>query len=84
MENAEEIAAVEGIAGLMFGPGDFMIDAGMDIGSFLNGNPDPKFLEYMGKFSAVAAKNNVPIFGYVTFFVHSSVVLQYSDWDLFR
>ncbi|KNG49540.1 macrophomate synthase [Stemphylium lycopersici] len=41
VENAEEIAAVEGISGLMFGPGDYMIEAGMNLDDFLNGKPDP-------------------------------------------
>ncbi|KAI4624169.1 uncharacterized protein J4E87_005668 [Alternaria ethzedia] len=63
LEACEEIAAVEGISGLMFGPGDYMIDAGMDIHSFMNGNPDPKFFEAMGKFNATAAKYDLPIFG---------------------
>ncbi|KAF1837360.1 macrophomate synthase [Decorospora gaudefroyi] len=63
VENCEEIAAVAGISGIMFGPGDFMIDAGMDIHSMMTGNPDPKFLEVMGRFSAAAAKNDLPIFG---------------------
>lgn len=49
----------------MFGPGDFMIDAGMDISTVLAGQPEPKFLEAMAKFNAVAAKNDLPIFGYV-------------------
>jgi 4-hydroxy-2-oxoheptanedioate aldolase len=63
IENAEEIAAVEGISALMFGPGDYMIEAGLDIDGLLKGNPDPVFFEAMGKFSAAAAKNNVPVFG---------------------
>lgn len=83
MENAEEIAAVEGISALMFGPGDFMIDAGMDVDGFLKGKPDPKFFEYMAKFSAVAAKNDLPIFGYVAiliypYFLVIAVMLRFS------
>jgi 4-hydroxy-2-oxoheptanedioate aldolase len=65
LENCEEIAAVEGISGLMFGPGDFMIDAGIDIDGFIKGNPDPRFFEAMGRFGAAAAKHDLPIFGYV-------------------
>jgi 4-hydroxy-2-oxoheptanedioate aldolase len=61
--NVEEIAAVPGISALMFGPGDYLIDAGLDIGRALSGNPEPAFLEAMGKFGAAAAKNNLPIFG---------------------
>jgi 4-hydroxy-2-oxoheptanedioate aldolase len=47
----------------MFGPGDFMIDANIDLSSVLSGQPVPAFLEAMGKFGAAAAKNNLPIFG---------------------
>ncbi|KAF1842434.1 Macrophomate synthase [Cucurbitaria berberidis CBS 394.84] len=63
IENAEEIAAVEGIHAIMFGPGDYMIDAGIDLANVLSGKPEPAFLEAMGKFGAAAAKSNVPIFG---------------------
>jgi 4-hydroxy-2-oxoheptanedioate aldolase len=66
IENAEEIAAVEGISGLMFGPGDYMIDAGININGFLKGDLDPSFFEAMGKFNAAAAKNDVPVFGLVS------------------
>ncbi len=52
-----------GVHALMFGPGDYMIDAGLDISSVLNGQPDPKFLEAMGKFGAAAQKYGIPIFG---------------------
>lgn len=61
VENAEEIAAVEGISGLMFGPGDYMADAGIPLK--LGGEPHPDFLAGMGKFAAAAAKNNLPLFG---------------------
>jgi 4-hydroxy-2-oxoheptanedioate aldolase len=63
MANVEEIAAVPGISAIMFGPGDYMIDAGLDLSKVLSGTPEPAFLEAMGKFGAAAAKNNVPIFG---------------------
>jgi 4-hydroxy-2-oxoheptanedioate aldolase len=63
LENIEEIAAVSGISGLMFGPGDFMIDAGIDITKTFAGNPEPAFVEAMAKFNAAAAKYNLPIFG---------------------
>ena len=58
-----EIAAVPGVNALMFGPGDFIIDAGLDLNRVLSGNPEPQFLEAMGKFNAAAAKNDLPIFG---------------------
>jgi 4-hydroxy-2-oxoheptanedioate aldolase len=61
--NAEEIAAVPGIHALMFGPGDFMIDAGLDLLKVMGGEPDPGLLEAMGKFGAAAHKNGLPIFG---------------------
>lgn len=64
VENVEEIAAVPGVHGLFFGPGDFMIDAGIDLNGAMPGSkPDPRFLEAMGKFGAAAAKNNLPVFG---------------------
>jgi 4-hydroxy-2-oxoheptanedioate aldolase len=63
LKNIEEIAAVSGISALMFGPGDFMIDAGIDITRTFAGNPEPAFVEAMGKFNAAAAKYNLPIFG---------------------
>lgn len=63
VENAEEIAAVEGVDALMFGPGDYLIDAGLDLSRVMAGDPEPEFLEAMGKFGAAAAKHNVPVFG---------------------
>jgi 4-hydroxy-2-oxoheptanedioate aldolase len=63
VENLAEIAAVEGISALMFGPGDFMIDAGMDLNGFLSGKPDPGFLKAMEKFNSAAAENGLPILG---------------------
>ncbi|KAF1947904.1 macrophomate synthase [Clathrospora elynae] len=93
VENAEEIAAVEGISALMFGPGDFMIDAGLDIGELLDGKPSPKFLEAMGKFSAAAAKNDVPIFGgvmsldQIPYSIQTgmrAIAVQFDVWGLAR
>lgn len=63
IENADEIAAVPGVHALMFGPGDYLIDAGLDLEGALSGQPDPAFVEAMGKFGAAAAKNGLPIFG---------------------
>jgi 4-hydroxy-2-oxoheptanedioate aldolase len=63
LENVEEIAAVPGVHALMFGPGDFMIDAGLDLLSVMNGTPDQGLLDAMGKFGAAAQKNGLPIFG---------------------
>jgi 4-hydroxy-2-oxoheptanedioate aldolase len=39
------------------------VDAGLDFNRVLAGEPEPAFLEAMGKFCAAAAKNNLPIFG---------------------
>jgi 4-hydroxy-2-oxoheptanedioate aldolase len=61
--NVDEIAAVPGVAAMMFGPGDFMIDAGLDLSKALGGEPEAPFLEAMGKFGAAAAKNNIPTLG---------------------
>lgn len=66
IENVEEIAAIEGIHAIMFGPGDYMIDAGLDLGKALGGQPEPAFIEAMTKFGTAAAKNNLPIFGQVS------------------
>ncbi len=63
VENVEEIASVEGVDGLMFGPGDFSIDAGLELK--LGGEPHPVFLEAMGKFVSTAHKYGLPLFGYV-------------------
>lgn len=63
VENAEAIAAVPGISALMFGSGDFLIDAGADLNKALTGEPEPILMDALGKFGAAAAKNNLPIFG---------------------
>lgn len=63
VENVEEIAAVPGIGALMFGPGDYMIDAGLDMSSALSGVPHPTFAKAMGRFGAAAQANDLPIFG---------------------
>lgn len=61
VENADEIAAVEGVAALMFGPGDFMIDAGLPLQ--IGGEPHPTFMAAMTKFATAAKKNNLPLVG---------------------
>lgn len=63
VENVEEIAAVSGVSALMFGPGDYMIDAGLDLSNALSGEPHPTFAKAMGKFGAAAHANDLPIFG---------------------
>lgn len=59
--NVEEIAAVEGVSGMMFGPGDFMADAGLPLK--FGGEPHPTFVDAQAKFTAAAKKFNRPLFG---------------------
>lgn len=61
LKNLDEIASVEGVAGLMFGPGDYSADAGIKLQ--LGGVPSPAFMEAMGKFVEGAKKHNLPLFG---------------------
>lgn len=63
VENVDEIAAVPGVNALMFGPGDYMIDAGLDLSSVLTGQPHPTFAKAMTKFTEAAQRNGLPIFG---------------------
>jgi 4-hydroxy-2-oxoheptanedioate aldolase len=63
IENADEIAGVEGVNAIMFGPGDYMADAGIPVE--LKPIPDPRLVEAMGKFAAAGAKHKIPLFGYV-------------------
>jgi 4-hydroxy-2-oxoheptanedioate aldolase len=52
---------VEGVDAMMFGAGDYMIDAALPL--VLGGEPHPTFLASMGKFMAAAKTNNLPLFG---------------------
>lgn len=61
VENIDEIAAVEGVSALMFGPGDFSIDAGIPIK--LAGEPHPTFAAAMTKWAMAAQRNGIPLFG---------------------
>lgn len=72
----EEIAAVPGISALMFGPGDYRIDAGLDISNTFGGEQEPEFLDAIGKFYAAAKKNNLPIFGAVWTVDNIPMVIQ--------
>ena len=63
IENADEIAAVPGVHALMFGPGDYLIDAGIDLSKAMSGEPDPTFAKAMETFGIAAHKNGLPIFG---------------------
>ncbi len=69
VENIDEIAAVEGVTGLMFGPGDFSADAGLELK--LSGPPHPEFVKAMTKFVTAAKKHNRALFGYVLTFDNS-------------
>lgn len=61
VENVDAIAALPGVSALMFGPGDFMADAGIPLK--LGGEPHPDFISAMGKFVAAGAKHGKPLFG---------------------
>lgn len=63
IENVEEIAAVPGIHGLMFGPGDYMISAGLPLQ--LGGEPHPTFVAAMTKLVNAAKTNGLALLGYV-------------------
>lgn len=61
VENVDEIAAVEGVSALMFGPGDYMADAGLPLQ--MVGEPHPTFMAAMAKFAGAGQKYRKPLFG---------------------
>ncbi|ORY67554.1 Pyruvate/Phosphoenolpyruvate kinase-like domain-containing protein [Pseudomassariella vexata] len=61
VENADEIAAVEGISGLMFGPGDFKADAGLPLDR--SSDTHPKFVGAIAKVAEAGKKYGKPLFG---------------------
>lgn len=61
LENIEEIAQCPGVSGLMFGPGDYSLDAGIKL--TLGGVPPQAFIDAMGKFVGTAQKYKLPLFG---------------------
>lgn len=61
VENIEEIAALPGVGALMFGPGDFSADAGLELK--LGGTPHPTLMAAMMKLTATAKKYNLSLFG---------------------
>jgi len=61
VKNVDEIAALEGVSALMFGPGDYMADAGLPLK--MAGEPHPTFAAAMGKFIAAGQKHSKPLFG---------------------
>lgn len=77
--NIDEIAAVEGVAGLMLGPGDFSADAGIPLR--LGGDPHPVLLDAMQKMAAAGAKYNRALFGYalLTSFFLSFLLTKLAD-----
>ncbi|KAL6904829.1 Pyruvate/Phosphoenolpyruvate kinase-like domain-containing protein [Trichoderma evansii] len=60
--NVEEIASIPGVSALMFGPGDFMADAGVPLGL---GPPHPTLLSAMESMSKASKKYNKPLWGAV-------------------
>jgi len=59
IENVDEIAALDGVHGLLFGPGDFMADAGLELK--LGGEPHPVFADAMMKFVMAGKKTGKPL-----------------------
>lgn len=61
LENLDEIASMPEVDALMFGPGDYSADAGID---FKLGVPPPQaFIDAMTKFVTTAHKYGKPLFG---------------------
>lgn len=65
-ENLDEIASVPGVDAIMFGPGDYLADLGVQFKYEEGATPPPEFLEAMGKLSAASKKYNVPLMAWVT------------------
>ncbi|RAO66848.1 uncharacterized protein BHQ10_002860 [Talaromyces amestolkiae] len=61
IENVEEISSLEGVGSLMFGAGDFSIDAGIPLPT--SATPHPTLAEAAEKFSAAGKKYGKPLFG---------------------
>lgn len=61
MNNIEEIAAMPEVDALMFGPGDYSADAGINFK--LNAPPPQEFIDAMTKFVTTAHKYGKPLFG---------------------
>lgn len=60
ISNVEEIASMPGVSALMFGPGDFMADAGVPLSL---GEPHPTLVAAMESMSKASKKYNVPLWG---------------------
>lgn len=61
VNNVREIAAVEGVSAMMFGPGDFSADAGISLK--LGGPPHPELTAAMDKWVAAGNENGIPLLG---------------------
>ncbi|KAM0427824.1 hypothetical protein ACHAPT_007281 [Fusarium lateritium] len=60
VKNVREIAALEGVSGLMFGPGDFSADAGLPLSL---GTPHPELTAAIEKWAAAGREHGVPLLG---------------------
>ncbi|KAL6874711.1 HpcH/HpaI aldolase [Trichoderma novae-zelandiae] len=60
IENVDDIASIPGISALMFGPGDFMADAGLELSL---GEPHPTLIAATESMSKASKKHGVPLFG---------------------
>jgi 4-hydroxy-2-oxoheptanedioate aldolase len=58
--NVEEIASIPGVSALMFGPGDFMADAGVPLSL---GEPHPTLVSAMQSMSKASKKFDKPLWG---------------------
>jgi 4-hydroxy-2-oxoheptanedioate aldolase len=60
IENVDEIAALEGVHGVMFGPTDFLFDAGVPMFES-PGVPHPTFQQALGAVAAAGKKHGKPL-----------------------
>ncbi|RSL53692.1 hypothetical protein BHE90_006408 [Fusarium euwallaceae] len=61
VKNVREIAAVEGVSAMLFGPGDFSADAGIPLK--MGGEPHPTLGAAMAEWAAAGRENNIPLVG---------------------
>lgn len=59
VENLDEIAAIDGVGALMFGTGDYSIDAGLPIS--LGGPPHPTLPAALAKWAEAGRKYGNPL-----------------------
>lgn len=62
-ENIDEIASVPGVDAIMFGPGDYMAELGLQVKFEPGVAPHPEFMAAIGKLSAASNKHGVPLMG---------------------